>query len=127
MKMLLFIASKLHLPYSAAARNFGFRKSSFYKIKGYENIQETLSGDDDLLIREAVKNKMRIEYIPNKDAAVYSASKETLKEYLIQRTRHTKTSIYYLPVHKIILGGWHIINLAALFSLFLGLDRKSVV
>ena len=113
-------ASKLHLPYSAAARNFGFRKSSFYKIKGYENIQETLSGDDDLLIREAVKNKMRIEYIPNKDAAVYSASKETLKEYLIQRTRHTKTSIYYLPVHKIILGGWHIINLAALFSLFLG-------
>jgi cellulose synthase/poly-beta-1,6-N-acetylglucosamine synthase-like glycosyltransferase len=113
-------ASKLHLPYSAAARNFGFKKSSFYKIQGYENTNETLSGDDDLLIREAVKNKMRIGYIPNEDTAVYSSAKETLKEYLIQRTRHTKTSIYYLPVHKLILGCWHLVNLTALFSLFLG-------
>ena len=117
-------ACKLHIPYSAAARNFGFKKSSFYKIKGYENTKETLSGDDDLLIREAVKNNMRIGYIPDKDAAVYSVPKETIKDYLAQRTRHTKTSIYYLPVHKLILGSWHIINLAALLSLFLGFYNK---
>jgi glycosyltransferase involved in cell wall biosynthesis len=117
-------ACRLHLPYSAAARNFGFKKTSFYKIKGYENTNETMSGDDDLLIREAIKNKMRIGYIPNKDAAVYSGTKETMKDYLIQRTRHTKTSMYYLPVHKIILGGWHLINLASLFSLFLGFYNK---
>jgi len=113
-------AWKLNLPYSAAARNFGFKKSSFYKIEGYENTRETLSGDDDLLIREAVKNKMKIGYIPDKDAAVYSITKNTFNEYMVQRTRHTKTSLYYLPVHKIILGVWHTINLAALFSLFLG-------
>lgn len=117
-------ACKLHIPYSAAARNFGFKKSSFYKIKGYENTKETMSGDDDLLIREAVKNKMRIGYIPNKDAAVYSVTKKNIKDYLTQRTRHTKTSIYYLPVHKIILGSWHLINLAVLFSLFLGFFNK---
>jgi cellulose synthase/poly-beta-1,6-N-acetylglucosamine synthase-like glycosyltransferase len=113
-------AWKLHLPYSVAARNFGFKKSSFYKIKGYENTQETLSGDDDLLIREAYKDKMRIGYIPDKNAAVYSDTKKSIKEYLDQKTRHTKTSIYYLPVHKIILGSWHFINLVLLFSLFLG-------
>jgi cellulose synthase/poly-beta-1,6-N-acetylglucosamine synthase-like glycosyltransferase len=117
-------AWKLHLPYSAAARNFGFKKSSFYKIKGYENTKETLSGDDDLLIREAVKNKMRMGYIPNIDNAVYSNTKDTLKEYMVQRTRHTKTSLYYLHVHKLILGSWHIINLAALFSLFWGFYNK---
>jgi cellulose synthase/poly-beta-1,6-N-acetylglucosamine synthase-like glycosyltransferase len=117
-------AWKLHLPYSAAARNFGFKKSSFYKIKGYENTRETMSGDDDLLIREAVKNKMRIGYIPDSDAAVYSVSKDTIKDYLAQKARHTKTSIYYLPIHKIALGGWHLINLAALFSLFLGFYNK---
>ncbi|HSP88366.1 MAG TPA: glycosyltransferase, partial [Ignavibacteriaceae bacterium] len=50
----------LGFPYSAAARNFGFKKSSFNKIKGFANTQETLSGDDDLLLREAVKNKMKI-------------------------------------------------------------------
>ena len=114
-------AWKLHLPYSAAARNFGFKKSSFYKIKGYENTNETLSGDDDLLIREAVKNKMKIGYIPDKDASVYSNTKETFKDYLVQKTRHTKTSIYYLPVHKIILG-WMAFNKSycLLFSLFYG-------
>ena len=115
---------KLHIPYSATARNFGFKKLSFLKLKGYENTRETLSGDDDLLIREAVKNKMSIGYIPDINAAVYSYTKETFKEYLLQRSRHTKTSMYYLPVHKIILGGWHLINIALLFSLFGGFYSK---
>jgi cellulose synthase/poly-beta-1,6-N-acetylglucosamine synthase-like glycosyltransferase len=109
-------ALKLNLPYSVSARNFGFKKSSFYKIKGYENTKETLSGDDDLLIREAYKNKMRIGYIPENNASIYSKTKRTVKEYLAQKARHTKTSVYYLPVHKIILGGWHLINLISLFS-----------
>jgi len=113
-------ALKLNFPYSAAARNFGFKKSSFDKIKGYENTNETLSGDDDLLIREAVKNHMKIGYIPDKDAVVYSDTKETIKEYLAQKSRHTKTSMYYLPIHKIILGGWYLINIVLLFSVLLG-------
>jgi cellulose synthase/poly-beta-1,6-N-acetylglucosamine synthase-like glycosyltransferase len=113
-------ALNLHLPYSAAARNFGFKKSSFYNIKGYENTQETLSGDDDLLIREAHKNKMRIGYIPESNAAVYSHAKNTLKEYIGQKSRHTKTSMYYLLVHKIILSSWHLFNLVLLFSVFIG-------
>jgi cellulose synthase/poly-beta-1,6-N-acetylglucosamine synthase-like glycosyltransferase len=112
-------ALKLNFPYSVSARNFGFKKSSFYKIKGYENTKETLSGDDDLLIREAYRNKMRIGYIPDNKASVYSKTKRTFKEYLAQKARHTKTSVYYLPVNKIILGGWHLINLISLFSLVL--------
>ena len=117
-------AVKLHVPYSVTARNFGFNKTSFDKIKGYENTKETLGGDDDLLIREAIKNKMKIGYIPDKDASVYSRTKKTLKNYLAQKTRHTKTSLYYLPVHKIILGSWHLINLGALFSPLLGFYNK---
>jgi poly-beta-1,6-N-acetyl-D-glucosamine synthase len=113
-------AIKLNMPYSAAARNFGFNKASFYKIKGYENTAETLSGDDDLLIREAVKNKMNIGYIDDKNAAVYSETKVTLKDYLVQRARHTKTSIYYLPLDKLIIGGWHTINILLLLALFPG-------
>lgn len=117
---LYITACKLNFPYSAAARNFGFKKSSFTKIKGYQNTNETISGDDDLLIREAVKNKMKIGYIPDEDAAVYSETKETIKEYLAQKSRHTKTSMHYLPFHKIILGSWHLINILLLFSYFLG-------
>ena len=48
------------MPYCASARSFGFKKSSFEKIKGYSNTVETLSGDDDLLLREAVKNNLKV-------------------------------------------------------------------
>ncbi len=50
----------LNIPYSAAARSFAFRKTSFKRVGGYGKTTETLSGDDDLLLREAVKNKMLI-------------------------------------------------------------------
>ena len=50
---LTIAAVGLNIPYSAAARSFGFRKTSFERIGGYSNTTETLSGDDDLLIREA--------------------------------------------------------------------------
>lgn len=113
-------ALKLNLPYSAAARNFGFRKSSFNKIKGYANTTETLSGDDDLLIREAVKNKMKIGFVDAPQSEVLSFAPDTFKKYLVQKTRHTKTSLYYLPIHKIMLAVWHLVNLICLFSLPFG-------
>ena len=117
--ILTFAASKLNFPYSASARNFGFRKTSFEKLNGYANTAETLSGDDDLLLREAVKNKFKIGSIINKDALVLSSAKNTFKEYFIQKSRHTKTSLHYLLKHKLFLGGWHILNMFFLFSICL--------
>ncbi len=114
--LLNFTTANLKIPYSAAARNFGFRKSSFEKIKGYSNTTETLSGDDDLLLREAIKNHLKIGTISGDRSKVYSNTKKTFKEYLKQKSRHTKTSFYYLPIHKLLLGFWHLLNLLFLFS-----------
>ncbi len=114
--ILMFASAKLKMPYSAAARNFGFRKSAFDTIKGFSNTTETLSGDDDLLLREAVRYKMKIGTILDKQAFVFSSTKKTLKEYLSQRSRHTKTSLFYLKRHQFILGFWHLLNLVMLFS-----------
>lgn len=114
--ILTFTAAIIGSPYSAAARNFGFKKSSFKKIKGYSNTADTLSGDDDLLLREAVKNKMRIGFITRKESFVYSKTKNTLDEYLNQKARHTQTSLHYLTKHKLFLGFWHLLNLFFLFS-----------
>ena len=113
---LTLTAAKLGIPYSAAARNFGFRKSSFEKVKGYSNTLETSSGDDDLLLREAVKNKMKIGVVTERDSFVYSSTKDSLKEYVRQKSRHTKTSFYYLPSSKIFLATWHLLNITFLFS-----------
>ncbi len=117
--ILTFSAANIGFPYSAAARNFGFNKLSFYKIAGYNNTTETLSGDDDLLLREAVKNRLRIGTIVESSSCVYSYSKKTFKEYFSQRSRHTKTSFYYLPSRQVLLGIWHLINLICIFSIIL--------
>ena len=114
--ILSFSAAKAGIPYSASARNFGFEKSSFEQIKGYSNTIETLSGDDDLLIREAVKNNLKIGTVLNKGSFVYSSSKNSVNEYFSQRARHTKTSFYYLPGRQFFLSSWHLINLFFLFS-----------
>src|SRR3989304_1633765 len=58
--LLTFSFAELKLHYSAAARNFGFTISAYERLGGFANTLETPSGDDDLLIREAVKNKLKI-------------------------------------------------------------------
>lgn len=122
--ILSFTAARIGFPYSASARNFGFKKLSFEKIEGYSNTMETLSGDDDLLLREAVKYKLKIGAVLNNDSFVYSSAKKKFMEYFNQRARHTKTSFYYLPGRQIILAAWHLTNLFLLFSPILILLNK---
>jgi len=117
--ILTFSSAFAGFPYSASARNFGFSKAAFDKLSGYKNTTETLSGDDDLLLREAVKKKMKIGVILDDDCFVPSKTKKSFSQYFKQKTRHTKTSLYYLLRHKLLLGFWHVLNLALLFSIFL--------
>lgn len=114
--ILTFSFASLGIPYSAAARSFGFKKESFQMIDGYNQTVETLSGDDDLLIREAVKQKLKIGTITDKEAFVFSSTKNNLQDYLKQKARHTTTSNYYLLKHQVLLTFWHIINLLFLVS-----------
>ena len=58
--VLSFSMASIGLPYTAAARNFGFSKNAFESLGGYSKTKDTKSGDDDLLLREAVKNKLKI-------------------------------------------------------------------
>lgn len=113
---MVFSAAWLKLPYCASANSLGFRKKAFDRLGGYSNTLETLSGDDDLLIREAVKNNFRIGTVTAPGSAVHTFSKENFKEYLQQKARHTSASNYYLPVHKLMLAVWHLLNILFVFS-----------
>ncbi len=117
--MLVFTMTKLGLPYSSAARNLGFKKSVFNKLGGYSNTVDSLSGDDDLLLRESIKARCKIGMVTSSDAFVYSEAKQNFSEYLNQRARHTSASHHYLPGRKFVLGVWHILNLIILFSFLL--------
>lgn len=114
--IIMFAFAKLGFPYSAAARSFGFSRSAFNKISGYENTMETLSGDDDLLLREAVKNKLKIGLVTTENTFVFSETKKNYNDYKNQKLRHTSTSYHYSLKNKIILGLWHISNIVLLLS-----------
>jgi cellulose synthase/poly-beta-1,6-N-acetylglucosamine synthase-like glycosyltransferase len=114
--ILSFSMAVFELPYTAAARNFGFTKKAFETLGGYSNTKDTLSGDDDLFLREAVKHKLKIGTVSEPDSFVLSEAKKTFKEYFQQKARHTQTSFYYLKSHQAILGFWHLLNLSFLFS-----------
>lgn len=117
--ILTFSFSGFGLPYSAAARNIGFTKRAFEILGGYSKTKQTIGGDDDLMLREAVKNKLKISALPDRGSYVYSETKKTFKDYLNQKARHTQTSLHYLVRHKLFLALWHIMNLFSLFSVLL--------
>ena len=114
--ILTFSLANIGLPYSAAGRSFGIRKGSFFSINGYQNTLDTLSGDDDLLLREGKKHGLKIGFILSKNSFVYSESKKNLKDFIAQKSRHTTTSHYYSIKVKIVVGTWHLLNLLMLFS-----------
>ncbi len=108
--------ASLGLPFTAAARNFGFTKNTFELLGGYSKTRDTISGDDDLLLREAIKNKKKIGVVTGPGSLVYSEAKKTFKEYFKQKARHTQTSFHYLKKHQFSLGFWHLFNLSFLLS-----------
>lgn len=117
--ILYFSLVELDFPFGATARSFAFQKAAYLEVNGYKNTTETLSGDDDLLIREFVKKNFKIGYFLNNKSLVYSYSSDSFKDYLLRKSRHIKTSHYYLIKHKIILTIWYSVNFLSFFSFFL--------
>ncbi|MFA4923856.1 MAG: glycosyltransferase [Ignavibacteriaceae bacterium] len=116
--LLTFTAASFGLPYSAASRSLGIKKETFLQLGGFSKTLQTLGGDDDLLIREAVKNKCKIGIVAGDKSLVFSNTQESFTDYFLQKRRHTATSFHYLLRHKLFLGFWHLINILAIDSLF---------
>jgi len=112
----MFSFAQAGLAYSASGASFGFSKTAFEKLNGYSATLKTFSGDDDLLLQQAVKHNLKIGTVNNTSAFVFTESPASFKKYFKQKTRHTKAALYYLPSRKFLLSIWHLINLTAIFS-----------
>jgi len=104
----MFGSANIHFPYTATAGNLSYNKQAILGIGGYSNTVDSLGGDDDLLIREAVKNKLKIYPLPIKEAAISTYSKTSYAEYIKQKSRHISTSHHYLFKHKLYLAVWYL-------------------
>jgi glycosyltransferase involved in cell wall biosynthesis len=99
------------MTYMGVGRNLCYKKTVFFRHKGFSAHNHVPGGDDDLFINKAsTKNNTAI--VIDKDAFTLSEPATTWKQWVRQKTRHYTTSKYYKGVHKFLLGLYA-------FSLFL--------
>ncbi|MCD0489412.1 glycosyltransferase [Pedobacter sp. MC2016-14] len=90
------------MPYMGVGRNLAYKKTLFFKNKGFAAHMHVTSGDDDLFVN-ANANAQNIEIRINQLAQVWSVPKTTLKSYLVQKKRHFGAGKLYKDKHKFIL------------------------
>lgn len=90
-------------PYMGVGRNLAYKKSLFFKNKGFATHFHIPSGDDDLFIsRVATRDNVAIE--PDEYGHTVSKVKTTFKGWIRQKKRHLTTSFHYKGDIKFILG-----------------------
>jgi hypothetical protein len=84
-------------------RNLSYKKTIFFRHKGFSAHNNIPSGDDDLFINIAA-NKRNTKI--NIDAATFTLSEpvKTWAGWRKQKSRHYTTGKYYKPAHKFLLG-----------------------
>ena len=95
--------SMMHMTYMGVGRNLSYRKSVFFRNKGFAAHQHVLSGDDDLFVNSvATKTNIALELDPQ--SFTYSEPKKTWKAWMRQKIRHYSTGTHYKKKHKVVLG-----------------------
>jgi hypothetical protein len=90
------------LPYMGVGRNLAYKRSIFFKNKGYGIYNQLVSGDDDLFVNgNATADNAVVEF--RQCAHTRSVPVATFKEFFKQKRRHLTTAPYYKLRDKIML------------------------
>jgi glycosyltransferase involved in cell wall biosynthesis len=103
------------IPYMGVGRNMAYRKSLFFKNKGFAKHQHIKSGDDDLFVNE-VGCRANTTVALSNDASTVSKPKITFKEWFHQKRRHLTTGTQYKWQHQLILGSLSMSSIVYLAS-----------
>ena len=80
--------------YMGTGRNLAYKKSLFFKLKGFASHYHIESGDDDLFVNEAATRKnTRVEL--SVESYTVSRVKKTIKDWIRQKRRHVTTFNQY--------------------------------
>ena len=108
------------LTYMGVGRNLAYKKSIFFKNKGFANHLHVSSGDDDLFIRE-VSKKYKVGIELSEKSHTISIPKRSWKDWYAQKRRHLTTSPLYDNKIKFFLSFYSIsqfLFFSLLFYLF---------
>lgn len=103
--------AKSGMAYMGVGRNLSYKKSVFFRHKGFSAHNHVPGGDDDLFINNAATKK-NTTIVIDKDSFTLSEPAKDWKQWIRQKKRHYTTSKYYKPLHQFLLGLYA-------FSLFL--------
>lgn len=86
-------------PYMGVGRNLSYKKSLFFRQKGFASHLHLKSGDDDLFVNQAATPaNTRVEI--SREAMAVSRPKETWSDYFRQKGRHQSVGKYYRAGHR---------------------------
>jgi glycosyltransferase involved in cell wall biosynthesis len=92
------------IPYMGVGRNLAYRKSLFFKNKGFSSHSNLISGDDDLFVNMlARKGNSKTEY--SIQSHIRSVPKTSFSEWIKQKKRHLSTGLHYKRRDKVLLAG----------------------
>lgn len=83
-------------PMIASAPSLAYRKSLYESVGGFQGLEDTVSGDDDMLVRKMQKvPRWKVAYNPSPDACVTTSPAGTWLEMLTQRARWASNGAHY--------------------------------
>jgi cellulose synthase/poly-beta-1,6-N-acetylglucosamine synthase-like glycosyltransferase len=101
-----FSYSLIGMPYMGVGRNLSYRRTVFFRNKGFGSHNHIRSGDDDLFVNEVANNQNTlIEVRP--ESHTISVPKKTWSDWFRQKRRHMTTGGLYKASHKFWLGWFY--------------------
>jgi glycosyltransferase involved in cell wall biosynthesis len=91
------------IPYMGVGRNLSYRKSLFYRVKGFQSHYKIQSGDDDLFVN-MVANRKNTEVVISPDAKTISEPVGRFSKWIEQKRRHLTTGKHYKKHHLFLLA-----------------------
>ncbi len=99
----LGIAKKL--PTSCNGANIILKREAFCAVNGFEGIELTPSGDDELLMQKLFKKGFVLNFCKNRESFVYTKALATGNQMLNQRIRWASKLKYNLLKNNLVLSG----------------------
>ncbi len=90
------------MPYMGVGRNMAYRKSLFFKNKGFASHMHVMSGDDDLFVNQNA-TAANTTIVIHPDAQVWSEPKTFILDFLKQKKRHYGAGKLYKTRHRVVL------------------------
>jgi cellulose synthase/poly-beta-1,6-N-acetylglucosamine synthase-like glycosyltransferase len=86
-------------PYMGVGRNLSYRKSLFFRKKGFAPYLKVSAGDDDLFVN-LHSNAKNTKAVLNPSSFVNSSPKTTFQDWYRQKKRHLSVGKYYKSGHR---------------------------